>query len=87
VALLSLGRLEECEQALATGLAAARDQALPYEEALLLQVRARLERTRGDEAAWAADARAAQGLLTRLGAQAAGPWAPSVVRSDEPTCA
>ena len=47
---------DECEQALSAGLEAAVEQDLPYEQALLLGVRARLGTRRGDPDAATTDA-------------------------------
>lgn len=66
-ALLALGRPEEAAEMVSTGLVAAREQGLPYEEALLLRLRSRVDRQRGDlEAASAARADASV-MLARLG--------------------
>ncbi len=69
-ALLALGQLDRCEQSLRSGLQAAREQELPYEEALLLRVRAEFHQRRGDLDLAASDADKADALLTRLGARA-----------------
>ena len=47
-ALLALGRPEEAAEMVSTGLVAAREQGLPYEEALLLRLGSRVDRQRGD---------------------------------------
>lgn len=66
-ALLALGRFEEADEMVLTGLQAAREMALPYEEALLLRLESRIERHRGrDDRSRAADAEALE-LLERLG--------------------
>ncbi len=66
-ALLGLGRFAEAEELVGVGLGAAREQDLPYDEALLLKVRARVQRHLGDdEAAHRATAHADR-LLTSLG--------------------
>ena len=69
-ALLALGRLDDADDAVAAGLDAAREQDLPYEEALLLRVRARVEERRGNGEAAAAHRAEAERLLTWLGASA-----------------
>jgi tetratricopeptide (TPR) repeat protein len=66
-ALLGLGRLDECEAVLAVGLVAAREQGLPYDEALVLRVREQLAAARGQVGASAEDAAAASALLAGLG--------------------
>ena len=68
-ALLALGRTAECAATLEVGLESAREQALPYEEALLLKVRGELNLDR-DPAAAAADVAESQRLLEELGARA-----------------
>ena len=68
-ALLALGRLDECETALDLGLASAREQALPYEEALLLKVRAQVTADR-DASSAAVDRAESMRLLEELGARA-----------------
>ena len=71
-ALLLLGRLDEAGTAIADGLAAARDQDLPFEEALLLrarsQWRARLDGQGSVEESQADEAEASR-LLADLGAR------------------
>ena len=71
-ALLSLGRLDESAEAVATGLESARAQGLPFEQAQLLRVRSEL-RTRfgGADSAGMADADAAEAtrILAGLGAR------------------
>ncbi len=56
-ALLALGRFPEAEELVETGIIAARETQLPYDEALLLRVLSRVRRHQGDEA----------GLCTCLG--------------------
>ena len=68
-ALQALGRLDECETALDLGLASAREQALPYEEALLLKVRAQVTADR-DASSAAVDRAESMRLLEELGARA-----------------
>jgi ATP/maltotriose-dependent transcriptional regulator MalT len=67
-ALLALGRLDEAAAMVADGLVAARDQELPYEEALLLRVGSAVDERRGraDDAAGAR--RVSDALLAGLGA-------------------
>jgi tetratricopeptide (TPR) repeat protein/class 3 adenylate cyclase len=67
-ALLSLGRFREAEELVETGLIAAREQELPYDEALLLRVASRVHRHLGDVPAAAAAWAAADALLASLGA-------------------
>ena len=70
-ALLALDRLDEAERALVIGLQLARDQGLPYEEALLLKTRAALATRKGGagSARYAdADAALASQMLTSMGA-------------------
>ena len=71
-ALLLVGRLEEAGAAISAGLAAARDQDLPFEEALLLrtrsQWRARIDGQGSVEVAQADEAEASR-LLADLGAR------------------
>jgi len=50
-ALLALDRWDDCEVMLDAGLAAAREQQLPYEEAQLLRVASGLAASRGDREA------------------------------------
>lgn len=69
-ALLALRRLDDADDAVAAGLDAAREQDLPYEEALLLRVRARVEERRGHPEDAAAHLAEAERLLTWLGASA-----------------
>ena len=47
-ALLALGRFDEADEMVLTGLAAAREQGLPYEEALLFRLGSRVDRHRGN---------------------------------------
>ena len=66
-AYFALERLDEATEMVSTGLLAAEEQGLPYEEALLLRVRGRIDRRLGDEgSARVAFARADE-LLARLG--------------------
>ncbi len=46
-ALLALGRFDEADEMVLTGLEASREQGLPYEEALLFRLRSRIDRHRG----------------------------------------
>ncbi len=77
-ALLALDRLDEAGAAITIGLAAARDQGLPFEEALLLRLRSQwVQRSGGASldgsdpgAAAAADEAEADRLLSGLGATA-----------------
>ncbi len=69
-ALFALDRTDEAGSAVAAGLDAAREQDLPYEEALLLRVRARLEERLGQLEAASTDRAEADRLLTWLGASA-----------------
>jgi len=75
-ALLALGRFLEAEELVETGVVAARETQLPYDEALLLRVLSRVRRHEGDvegsDRAWDD----AQRLLASLGARAVSP-APS----------
>ncbi len=76
-----LGLRDEAGLALEAGLAAAIQQKLPYEEALLLQARSRLRLMRGgdEESALAADdATRAEHLFDALGVKPDGPHATSV---------
>ncbi len=68
-ALLALGSLNEAGEVIGTGLSAAREQKLPYEEALLLRAKSEWAELVGGEttAASAADAAEAARLLTSLG--------------------
>jgi hypothetical protein len=59
-----LDRLDEANKAVETGLAAARDFALPYEEATLLLMRAEIS---AEEKAAVADRTAARKILGGLG--------------------
>ncbi|HET7820572.1 MAG TPA: adenylate/guanylate cyclase domain-containing protein [Ornithinibacter sp.] len=67
-ALLALGRLDEAAEQVEVGLVAAREQELPYEEALLLQVGSATDLRRGlpTDAAYAQSR--SEELLARLGA-------------------
>jgi len=66
-ALLALGQPDEASEMVSTGLVAAREQGLPYEEALLLRLGSQIDRLHGDaETASAAGARA-DVMLLRLG--------------------
>jgi class 3 adenylate cyclase/tetratricopeptide (TPR) repeat protein len=65
LALQALGRSDEAAAEVATGLNAARDMALPYEEALLLLARADISAT----ADALAEAERARGVLIDLGAR------------------
>ena len=65
-ALAALGRTEEAAAQVAAGLVGARDQGLPYEEALLLLMRAELTGF-GDSKTRLNALEEAQGLLQRLG--------------------
>ncbi len=71
-ALLLLGRLDEAGRAIVAGLTAARDQDLPYEEALLLrarsQWRARVDGQASTEESLSDEAEAIR-LLANLGAK------------------
>ena len=69
-ALLGIGDLEGCRAAVAAGLATAREQELPYEEALLLRVAGQVAQRSGDDEEAARAATASTLLLTRLGARA-----------------
>ncbi len=68
-ALAALGRFDEAEQEVRAGLAAAREQRLPYEEALLLIAKAKISAQRGREPD-PADAEAAHRILRDLGVAA-----------------
>ncbi|PKW25455.1 adenylate/guanylate cyclase domain-containing protein [Phycicoccus duodecadis] len=72
-ALLALGRFAEAGELAETGLVAAREQDLPYDEALLLRVLSRVRRHEGDldgsDQAWAR----AESRLASLGARASAP--------------
>jgi class 3 adenylate cyclase/tetratricopeptide (TPR) repeat protein len=67
-ALLALGRFDESEELVETGLIAAREQELPYDEALLLRVSSRVRRHLDDVAGAAAAWTSADALLASLGA-------------------
>jgi class 3 adenylate cyclase/tetratricopeptide (TPR) repeat protein len=70
-ALLRLGKFELASAALEVGLRSAQDQALPFEEALLLRTRVDLARDSPDAVSQAAaetDALTARNILSRLGA-------------------
>jgi class 3 adenylate cyclase/tetratricopeptide (TPR) repeat protein len=67
IALEGLGRLDECDLTLESGVEAARESELLYEEALLLKLRERVARRRGDEDGEKHYAQAADALLTTLG--------------------
>jgi tetratricopeptide (TPR) repeat protein len=67
IALEGLGRLDECDLTLESGVEAARESELLYEEALLLNLRERVARRRGDEGGEKQYAQAADALLTTLG--------------------
>jgi len=67
IALDGLDRLEECDATIEAGLVAARDSELLFEEALLLHLRERVSRRRGDHVAEAEFAQAAHALLKTLG--------------------
>jgi tetratricopeptide (TPR) repeat protein len=69
-ALVALDRLPEAEELLNTGILAARETEVPYEEALLLRVLSRVRRLQGDENAAARSREAAERILTSLGATA-----------------
>ena len=74
-ALLALDRLDEAGEAVELGLQSARDQSLPFEEALLLQVRSSHARRLGGAdggISAAADAAEAERILTGLGARSVG---------------
>jgi class 3 adenylate cyclase/tetratricopeptide (TPR) repeat protein len=66
-ALLGLRRLDECDAVLTVGLLAAREQGLPYDEALVLRVREQLAAARGDVGASREAAAVASALLAGLG--------------------
>ncbi|HEX6888557.1 MAG TPA: adenylate/guanylate cyclase domain-containing protein [Candidatus Nanopelagicales bacterium] len=68
-ALLALGRLDECAAAVEAGLAAAQENRMPYEEGLLLRVRAGLAEAMGDVPRAQADAAESARILEGLGAQ------------------
>lgn len=72
-ALLALGRFAEADELAETGLVAAREQDLPYDEALLLRVLSRVRRHQGDvegsDQSWAR----AEAQLAALGARASVP--------------
>ena len=69
-ALQSLGRADEARGVLDSGVAIARDQALPYDEALLLRERSRSASSMGDSELASGDAARAELLLAELGALA-----------------
>ncbi len=66
---LALDRLDDAEGDIWAGLEAAREQSLPYEEARLLQSRARLRDRRDDRAGAADDVEAARQILNGLDAR------------------
>ena len=66
-ALLALGRPDEAAEMVSTGLVAAREQGLPYEEALLLRLDSRVDRQRGDAETASATWADADVMLVRLG--------------------
>ncbi len=72
-ALVDLGRLDEAEELVTTGLAGAREQELPYEEALLLRLHGRLEHLRGRDPDGEASLAQSRRILTGLGVRADGP--------------
>ena len=69
-ALLALGRVEEADEMITSGLLAAGAQSLPYEEALLLRVASSIARHRGQHAESDAAMKEAEELLAGLGARA-----------------
>ena len=67
-ALLALGRFAEAEELISTGIIAARETAVPYDEALLLRVLSRVRRHQGDGTGAARAWDDAEGILQSLGA-------------------
>jgi class 3 adenylate cyclase/tetratricopeptide (TPR) repeat protein len=67
-ALLALGRFAEAEELVNTGVLAARETQVPYDEALLLRVRSRVLRHEGDDAGALRDWADAERILESLGA-------------------
>jgi tetratricopeptide (TPR) repeat protein len=67
-ALLALGRFAEAEELVETGIIAARETQLPYDEALLLRVHSRVRRHLDDEAGAVRLWGEAEGILHSLGA-------------------
>jgi len=72
-ALAALGRHGEAEREVTTGLASAREQGLPYDEALLLLARAQIARKDGREPDLS-DIDAAKRILDSLGVSRARSW-------------
>jgi len=69
-ALLAMGRVEEADEMITSGLLAAGAQSLPYEQALLLRVASSIARHRGQHAESEAAMKEAEELLAGLGARA-----------------
>jgi hypothetical protein len=69
MALLEQGRYDDAARWIASGLDAARGQGLPYDEALLLRLRAELDRAAGREPA-SIDLIEAERMLEELSAAA-----------------
>jgi class 3 adenylate cyclase/tetratricopeptide (TPR) repeat protein len=66
-ALLAMARPLEAAEMVSTGLVAAREQGLPYEEALLLRLGSDIDRRRGDDATASGTAEQAAVILAGLG--------------------
>ncbi|HET6966854.1 MAG TPA: AAA family ATPase, partial [Ornithinibacter sp.] len=67
-ALLALGRFAEAEELVTTGILAARETQVPYDEALLLRVHSRVRRHQGDDVGAVRDWADAEQILESLGA-------------------
>ena len=67
-ALLALGRFAEAEELVTTGILAARETQVPYDEALLLRVLSRVRRHQGDDTGALRDWVDAERILESLGA-------------------
>ena len=67
-ALLAMGRFAEAEELVGTGIRAARETDVPYDEALLLRVLSRVRRHQGDDTGAARDWEDAERILHSLGA-------------------
>jgi ATP/maltotriose-dependent transcriptional regulator MalT len=71
-ALLALGRADEAEREIAAGAISARDQGLPYEEAILVELRSEVARRAGHPPDGAEEARASE-TLASLGVRKTAP--------------
>ncbi len=72
-ALLALGRFAEAEELVSTGILAARETAVPYDEALLLRVLSRVRRHQGDDTGALRAWDDAERILESLGASTVSP--------------